>query len=149
MLKRYGVGLDLPLDADLENIRWIPSDDRFAVRRSGSDRKWIETFAFNNNRGDYADRKRERIVTEFVDNALDGERSIVHFGYALGAVVDGFEYVAQADLLAFKTAAAKCVRPYIVPESMPRGSRQRCRNFTVTYATSRRFRSGSGSSSST
>lgn len=77
---------------------------------------WIDSNAYNNNRGDYSDRKPDRIVTRFVDNSEAGLRSMVRAGWAFGEAVAGFRYYSRQ--LAFKTGGAERVEPYEVPASI-------------------------------
>lgn len=80
------------------------------------DNTLISTYAFNNNRGDYVERRgNEKIITEFIDNAKDGLRSIVRFGYAFGKGYEGFEYFNPAEIPTFKSGSAKSFAPYSVP----------------------------------
>jgi hypothetical protein len=76
---------------------------------------WIETNAYNNNRGDYPDRKPDRITAAFIDNASDGRRSIVRAGWAMGYPVSGFRY--HSEDAAFRTGRAVRVDPYEIPEA--------------------------------
>lgn len=83
------------------------------------DNTLISTYAFNNNRGDYVERRgNEKIITEFIDNAKNGMRSIVRFGYAFGMGFEGFEYFNPADIPTFKSGSAMSFAPYTVPMSL-------------------------------
>ncbi|MBS0208878.1 MAG: hypothetical protein JSS27_07990 [Planctomycetes bacterium] len=77
------------------------------------DRKWIDTNAFNNNRGDYPARGHGRIVTEFIDNQIDGWHSVVRFGFVCGVVTSGLRYWSTD--AAFRSGGAMRHEAYSVP----------------------------------
>ena len=111
VLQRHGLAPEFaPFSAGEPS--WIPA----AGTRVSPDQAWIETHAFNNNRGDYPERGSGRIVMRFVDNAVDGLRSIVRFGVAFGRGFTGFRY--WSDQVAFKSGGASKYEPYRVPERL-------------------------------
>lgn len=84
--------------------------------RISPDQQFIESCAYNNNRGDYPDRKDEMIVTRYVDNAIDGVRRTVRFGYAFGGGFRGFSYYSRR--LAFKSGGAERIEPFEVSDAL-------------------------------
>lgn len=84
--------------------------------RISTDHQWIETAAFNNNRGQYAERKAyERIVTRFADNASKGIRSFFRAGYVLGRFTTGWLYAAPAEQCILKSGIASHAVPFDLP----------------------------------
>jgi len=77
------------------------------------DQMWLDSNAYNNNRGDYPSRGHGRAVTRFVDNMQDGLRRVVRFGVAFGQGFQGFQYYSPD--IAFKSGAAVRWEPYAVP----------------------------------
>ncbi|MBL9083815.1 MAG: hypothetical protein JNK76_18505 [Planctomycetales bacterium] len=109
VLERYGLAPRI-----ITNVQptpsWISSHSTFV----SPERREISTNVFNNNRGDYPERGTGRIVTEFVDNRVEGLHSIVRIGYALGGGFRGWRYFSP--LPAFKSGNAVRSEPYSLPE---------------------------------
>ena len=74
----------------------------------------IESYAYNNNRGDYPSLRHEAIVHRYIDNAVDGLRSMVRFGYAYGGGFAGFKYFSRR--IAFKSGGAERREAYTVDD---------------------------------
>lgn len=108
VFQRYGIGPAI-LGGATAGADWLPC----GAARISPDGKWIETYAVNNNRGCSAVRPYERVVTQFINNAVDGKRSIVRFGVAFGRGFEGFRYWSDAP--SFKTGSATSWEPYVVP----------------------------------
>jgi hypothetical protein len=113
ILHRYGIGPKILLSAP-QSTSWIVSSSELV----SEDLAWIDTYAYNNNRGDYPSRGSERIVTEYIDNAVGGRRSIVRFGYAFGQGFSGFRYFKAVSVPTFKTGEADSHQPYVVPQAL-------------------------------
>lgn len=111
ILGKLGIAVEVCGD-DLKIANWNKTTCAWTSRGDG---RWIATHAYNADRQEYAERGHGRIVTRYVDNARDGFRSFVRFGYALGDGFTGFEYRFPADRRAMKTGGASAVVPYTVP----------------------------------
>lgn len=111
MLLQHGIGPEI---ATLpQELQWQPQTHS---TRISTDHQWIETAAFNNNRGQYLERRgRERIVTRFIDNATKGIRSFFRIGYVLGRFTTGWLYMAPAEQGVIKTGTAAHAAPFDLP----------------------------------
>jgi hypothetical protein len=104
-----GIGSEiLPTPADRSD--WIAEESC----RVSPDGTMIESCAYNNNRGDYPGLRNETIVQRYIDNAVDGLRSMVRFGYAYGSGFTGFKYFSRR--MAFKSGGAERREAYTVDE---------------------------------
>lgn len=109
VLLEAGMGPEiLPTPPDRSD--WI-AEESCCVSPDGT---MIESYAYNNNRGDYPGLRHEGIVHRFIDNAVEGLRSMVRFGYAYGGGFAGFKYFSRR--MAFKSGGAERREAYLVEE---------------------------------
>ena len=113
VFERRGVGASI-VDVQARDHAWI----NVGSEHVNADRTLVNSNACNNNRGDYPQRGSGRVVTRYLDNAREGRRSIVRFGYAFGQGFAGFQFYCPDSVLCFKTGAAKLWEPYAVPEHL-------------------------------
>ncbi|MCX6853342.1 MAG: hypothetical protein NTV80_00385 [Verrucomicrobia bacterium] len=119
LLHQYGIGAEMATPP--QTVQW--EIQTFSTRIS-SDHQWVETAAFNNNRGQYSDRRgRERIVTKFIDNATNGIRSFFRIGYVLGRFTTGWLYMAPAEQCVIKSGTAAHSVPFDLPSRHHRALR--------------------------
>mgnify|MGYP000887764387 CR=1 FL=1 len=111
LLHKRGLGSEV--ETPLTNVQW---ETQTYSTRISTDHQWIETAAYNNNRGQYAERKgRERIVTRFADNASKGIRSFFRAGYVLGQFTTGWLYASPAEQRILKTGTSAHAVPFDLP----------------------------------
>lgn len=102
--------------------------------RISTDHQWVETAAYNNNRGQYAERKgQERIVTRFADNATKGIRSFFRAGYVLGQFTTGWLYASPAEQCVLKTGTAAHSMPFDLPRRYHEKLREAFDELNVDY----------------
>lgn len=111
LLHQYGIGPEIVTLS--QDVQWEPQTHS---TRISTDHQWIETAAFNNNRGQYLERRgRERIVTRFIDNVSKGIRSFFRIGYVLGRFTTGWLYMAPAEQCVIKSGNAAHAVPFDLP----------------------------------
>ncbi|MBL9133286.1 MAG: hypothetical protein JNG86_18895 [Verrucomicrobiaceae bacterium] len=111
LLHKHGLGSEVATPPS--SVQW---ETQTYSTRISTDYQWVETAAFNNNRGQYAKRKsQERIVTRFADNASKGIRSFFRAGYVLGRFTTGWLYVVPAEQRIIKSGTAAHSVPFDLP----------------------------------
>lgn len=129
LLHQHGIGPEIATSSS--DVRWQPPS--YSTRIS-TDHQWIETAAFNNNRGQYPERRgRERIVTRFIDNATKGIRSFFRIGYMLGRFTTGWLYMAPAEQGVIKTGTAAHAVPFDLPRRHHAALRKVLEELSVDY----------------
>lgn len=129
LLWKHGIGSEI---AEPSQIRqWGPQT--FSTRIS-ADQQWIETAAFNNNRGQYLERRdRERIVTRFINNATKGVRSFFRIGYVLGCFATGWMYLTLEEQRIMKTGTAAHSVPFDLPRRYQNSLRSVLEELSIDY----------------
>jgi len=111
LLHQQGIGSEIATPP--ATVQW---ETQTYSSRVSTDHQWIETAAYNNNRGQYAERKgRERIATRFAENASKGIRSFFRAGYVLGRFTTGWLYAAPAEQRILKSGTAAHAVPFDLP----------------------------------
>ncbi len=117
LLAELGIGpricAELPADYRA-SAAWQTSKHSARVSK---DRKYIQLYATNNNRGDYKDRRAiEKITVEYIDNLESGVRSFFRIGFSLGRVCDGWLYCHDDSEEILKSGMCKHRTPFSLPK---------------------------------
>lgn len=90
ILNKYNLAPKV-LSLDYTQIKW--NYQNFGTLLS-QDKKYICSYAYNNNRGDYIEReKKKKFIAEYIDNTDEnGYRSFFRIGYAYGKFSFGWMY---------------------------------------------------------
>lgn len=112
ILEKHGIGPKIMVEPP--GTQWGPCNHSAQV---SLDRKLVKTANYNNNRGDYPQREKDMgtIVVEFLDSAVNGQRSFFRVGYSMGKVLPGWMYTSSDDQVVQKTGTCKIRTPHEVP----------------------------------
>jgi hypothetical protein len=119
VLAKHGIGPRVFTEYDHRNTmdeNWsTPSYGASVAKIKG--RRIICTSAFNNNRGDYPQRRsQEQIFVEYLDNAASGVRSFFRVGFSMGRVTSGWLYCSDETVLTQKSGSCKHQIPFQIPD---------------------------------
>lgn len=94
VLNKYNLAPKI-LDLDYNQIRW--NYENFGTLIS-EDKKYICSYSYNNNRGDYIDREeKKKFIAEYIDNTDEnGYRSFFRIGYAYNKFSSGWMYSGKS-----------------------------------------------------
>ena len=79
-------------------------------------KKYISSYSYNNNRGDYTEREqRKKIIAEYIDNVDgNGNRSFFRIGYSFNKITSGWIYYGTE--FSLKSGNCKIKIPYSISE---------------------------------
>lgn len=116
ILEKHGIGpAVIDKTGSLAGAEWSMCTHGAVV---SSDHKMIRLPNYNNNRGDYPTREKEKgyITVEYLDSAVNGQRSFFRVGYSMGKTLSGWMYTSAADQLIQKTGTCKQKVAHEVPK---------------------------------
>jgi hypothetical protein len=113
ILHKYNIGPAVFPFLTPTTIEWGPTAHSVAVSLC---KKYIKAYDYNNNRGDYPEREKNKdIIVEYLDAEKDNQRSFFRVGYACGTVTEGWLYTGESIHVIQKTGTCPTKEPHNIP----------------------------------